>query len=351
MSEQKNTSVTSMLGSEPLMPEWLLTADNKQELVADDNRNAPGALRGDVTVKLHTREVYRLFTGLDPRTHERTKSARASLFSFEKVCQTIEFAVQNDDPYADYYFYHLHQRISKTHGNLKAELTQFSEWLRHKLPDNIDYSESTSTSPTVLPVRARTKLFFLALYLAVDVDKYCRLVYLACHFALIPKSQQNQLIHDKLNAVRSITEEANKFRHTDAIRDDFAGNNARARAAIDRHGFVLKEEFLRGETRSTLAPEITRRPELDEQAKKVVDSDIKRVTEDPLLQLPGDSSPNGSVPLATSAAEQSPHKNTNSTPLQQGHDAQPNLIVNGETEANQTEKMGDNSEQTVQENQ
>lgn len=283
MTEQKD--IRSMQSMDSELPEWLQQTTASPVQQEDNHRGAPGALRGEVTVKLHTREAYRLFTGLDPRTHERTKGARSSLFSFEKSCQSIEFAVQNDDPYADYYFYHLHERINETHTKLKAEMKQFSEWLRNKLPDGISYSESTSQNPTVLPVRARTKLFFLALYLALDVDKYCRMVYLACHFALIPKNTQSQLIFDKLNAVRSITEEANKYRHTDAIRDDFAANNARARAAIEKHGFTLQDEFLRGDTRSTLAPEVTRRPDLDEQAKTTVEQDIKQVTEDPLLQV------------------------------------------------------------------
>lgn len=282
MTEHKDTSVTEEIGGD--LPEWMMQPAEAPAKAEEDNRDAPGALRGDVTVKLHTREAYRLFTGLDPRTHERTKGARSSLFSFEKSCQSIELAVQHDDPYADYYFYHLHERINETHSKLKAEYQQLSEWLRNKLPDNISYSESTSMKPTVLPVRARTKLFFLALYLATDVDKYCSLVYLACHFALINKNTQNQLIYDKLRAVRSITEEANKFRHTEATRDDYAANNARARAAIERHGFDLKEEFLRGDLRSNLAPEITRRPERDEAGKQAVEKDVKQVTDDPLLQ-------------------------------------------------------------------
>lgn len=290
MSEQMNEKSQQPISS-PL-PEWMTDQPvESQSKKTESNDGAPGSLRGDVQVELHTREVYRLLTGLDPRTKERTKSARASLFSFEKSCQSIEFAVQNDDPYADYYFYQLHQRINETHAALKAEIEQFSKWLRGKIPASISYSESTSQNPTILQVRAKTKLFYLGLYLALDVDVYCRMIYLACHFALIRKSTQNQLIYDKLRAVRSITEEANKYRHTDATRDDFAANNARARAAIEKHGFTLGEEFLKGELRSTLAPDIINRPENDEQGKAAVESDIKQITDDPLLQVSHDNEP------------------------------------------------------------
>lgn len=279
MSE--NEAVNDIMGT---VPEWMQGQFEQPAKPEKDNQGSPGSLRGDITVTVHTREVYRLLTGLDPQTHERTTGSSASLFNFEKTCQAVEYAVQHDDPYADYYFYHLHERINEAHTKLRKELEAFSAWLRGKLPESISYTESSSVKPTVLPVRARTKLFYLALYLATDVDKYCRLIYLACHFALIPKSTQSQLIYEKLRAVRSITEEANKFRHTEAVRDDFAANNARARAAIDKHGFTLKNEFLRGDLRSTLAPEITRRPELDVQAKEAVESVTDQVEDDPLLQ-------------------------------------------------------------------
>lgn len=315
MSE--NEAINSIMGT---TPEWMMDHAEEPAQEEKDNQGSPGSLRGDVTVTLHTREVYRLMTGLDPRSHERTKGASGSLFNFEKNCQAIEYAVQHDDPYADYYFYHLHQRINETHTKLQEELKAFSSWLRGKLPDSISYTESSSVKPTVLPVRARTKLFYLALYLATDVDKYCRLIYLACHFALIPKSTQSQLIYDKLRAVRSITEEANKFRHTEAVRDDFAANNARARAAIEKHGFTLKNEFLRGDLRSTLAPEITRRPELDAQAKEAVENVTDKVEDDPLLQ--------------TSPASDNDNSATETAPQQ---------AVNGEREGDKPE--GANTEQ------
>lgn len=266
------------------------------------------------------------------------------------LCLNPEFFVEA--------WYHLQQRLSETQSKLETELNGYVT----SYQESISYSESSSTNPTVLSVRARTKLFFLALYLAVDVDRYFRLVYLVCHFALIPKTMQNQLIHDKLNAVRSITEEASKFRHTGANRDDFASNNAGA--AIERHGFVLADEFLSGDKRSTLAPEITTRPELDEQAKKAIEFATKQVTNDPLSPstsinqpprkavdqvekaetLNPETTPTSNAQLTTSVTEQP----TNNTPQQPSEGAQEGLNPSREIEAQQTEKVGEYSEQPMQ---
>src|SRR5690606_29296722 len=68
--------------------------------------------------------------------------------------------------------------------------------------------------------------------------------------------------------LRSTFTLAQQYRYSGAIRDDFAANNAVARAAREKYGEV-PQDVLEGLRRSRFAPPIVRRSALDSNAQPV----------------------------------------------------------------------------------
>jgi len=101
-------------------------------------------------------------------------------------------------------------------------------------------------------------LGFAAVYLLADYDEIARKLILAHHTALIDRSTLERWLHEGAHALRSLFSLAQQYRYSGTQRDDFASQNAAARAAIEKFG-ELPQDVLEGTRRSRFAPPIVRR--------------------------------------------------------------------------------------------
>ena len=112
-----------------------------------------------------------------------------------------------------------------------------------------------------LPLYVGSQLGFLAVYLLADYDDLARRVILAHHTALIDRHTMERWLDEGAHLLRSTFSLAQQYRYSGTQRDDYAANNAAARAAREKYG-DLPQDVLEGTRRSRFAPPIIRRSAL-----------------------------------------------------------------------------------------
>src|SRR3546814_16341862 len=102
------------------------------------------------------------------------------------------------------------------------------------------------------------QLGFVAVYLLADYDDIARKLILAHHTALNDRSTLERWLNEGPHALSRLFSLAQQYRYSGCPRDDFAANNAAARAALAKFG-ELPQEVLEGPPRSQFAPTTARR--------------------------------------------------------------------------------------------
>jgi len=118
--------------------------------------------------------------------------------------------------------------------------------------------ENLNVQPVKLPLFINAQLGFAAVYLLADYDDIARKLLLAHHAALIDRATLDGWLDDGAHALRSLFALSQHYRYSGCTRDDFAANNAAARAALEKFG-ELPQDVLEGTRRSRFAPPIVRR--------------------------------------------------------------------------------------------
>jgi integrating conjugative element protein (TIGR03761 family) len=129
------------------------------------------------------------------------------------------------------------------------------------VPPALTLGENLNVQPIKLPLFVSSQLGFMAVYLLADYDDLARRLILAHHTALIDRSTLERWLNDGAHALRSLFSMAQQYKYSGAQRDDFAANNAVARAAREKYG-DLPQDVLEGTRRSRFAPPIHRRSPL-----------------------------------------------------------------------------------------
>ena len=224
--------------------------------------NNLGALRSNIKLTLHTRPAVNLWQGRTI-TNPDPKEQRASIIGiprFAEIARQLESSSSNDDPYADFWFGEIYQRISGAREYIREQEKQIDEIIADNIPEGFEVSTALSLSPLTVPVAVGSILGFLAIYLVADFDKLARKVMQASHIALITRKVAENIQERAKREIRGALTLVTRWHFTGATRDDFAANNQRARMAVDRMG-PLSDDILHGINRHPAAPELRRKNE------------------------------------------------------------------------------------------
>jgi integrating conjugative element protein (TIGR03761 family) len=121
--------------------------------------------------------------------------------------------------------------------------------------------DNLNVRPISLPLFVNSQLGFLAVYLLAQYDELARRLLLAHHTALIDRRTLERWLDEGAHLLRSTFTLAQQYRYSGTQRDDFAANNAAARAAREKYG-EMPTDVLEGTRRSRYAPPIVRRSPL-----------------------------------------------------------------------------------------
>jgi integrating conjugative element protein (TIGR03761 family) len=216
-----------------------------------------GSLRSAMSLTLHTHHASRIWHG---RAASGGKPAIVGLNGFIAAMNKMKRGAEQDDPYSDWWMLRIEEKLEQTKAALQALREQVDQALA-AVPPALSLGENLNVQPVKLPLFVNAQLGFAAVYLLADFDDLARKLILAHHTALIDRSTLERWLNDGAHALRSLFSLAQQYRYSGCTRDDFAANNAAARAALEKFG-PLPQDVLEGTRRSGFAPPIMRRGNL-----------------------------------------------------------------------------------------
>jgi len=213
-----------------------------------------GSLRSAMSLTLHTYYASRIWHG---RARAEGRAGIIGLNGYISIVQKMKRGSEQDDPYSDWWMLRLEEKTTQTRATLEALRQQVDEALTN-IPETLSLGANLNVQPVKLPLYVHAQLGFLAIYLLADYDEIARKLILAHHAALIDRSTLERWLNEGGHALRSLFTLAQHYRYSGTTRDDFAANNAAARAALEKFG-AIPQDILEGTRRSRFAPPIVRR--------------------------------------------------------------------------------------------
>ena len=214
-----------------------------------------GSLRSAMSLTLHTHHASRIWHGRAP---SEGKPGIVGLNGFVAIMTKLKRGAEQDDPYSDWWMLRIEDKLSTTKEQLQALREQVDQALAD-VPAALSLGENLNVQPVKLPLFVASQLGFMAVYLLADYDDLARRLILAHHTALIDRSTLERWLSEGAHALRSLFSLAQQYRYSGTKRDDFAANNAAARAALEKYG-ELPQDVLEGTRRSRFAPPLLHRP-------------------------------------------------------------------------------------------
>jgi len=225
----------------------------------------PGRVKTHGKFIIHTHLAHRLFYGrrkgvevveVDGKEIRKTIMPIIGVVRFGTNINTIYDMAQLDDPYADAKLLEIENSFIAIRKQLDTNIQALAQILGDTSEMNI--TPAFSIKPITLPLEFRTPYFG---YEATRIVKYFdRLVLLALttkQTGDILDSDWNRIVNKTGTKIRGVFLLSSQYHVTGVVRDDFAANNGRARAAIEKYG-ELPQDILEGKRRAKHAPKIRR---------------------------------------------------------------------------------------------
>ncbi|SFT71291.1 PFL_4669 family integrating conjugative element protein [Paraburkholderia aspalathi] len=216
-----------------------------------------GSLRSAMALTLHTHHASRIWHG---RAAAEGRPGIIGLNGFVSIMNKMKRGAEQDDPYSDFWMLRIEDKLAETKARLQTVHEQVDQALAAR-PASLSVSENLNVQPVKLPLFINAQLGFMAVYLLADYDDLARHLILAHHTAMIDRSTLERWLNEGAHALRSLFALAQQYKYSGTQRDDFAANNAAARAALEKFG-PLPQDVLEGTRRSRFAPPIVRRSPL-----------------------------------------------------------------------------------------
>lgn len=220
-----------------------------------------GALRSTMQLTLHTHHAARVWHG---RAAAEGRPGIIGLNGFVAIMNKMKRGAEQDDPYSDGWMLRIEDKLTQTKATLQTLREQVDQALAD-VPPALTLGDNLNIQPVRLPLFINAQLGFMAVYLLADYDDLARRLILAHHTAMIDRRTLERWLNEGAHALRSLFSLAQQYRYSGTQRDDFAANNAAARAAREKFG-ELPQDVLEGTRRSRFAPPIVRRSPLAQRA-------------------------------------------------------------------------------------
>jgi len=233
-----------------------------------------GSLRSNMSLTLHTHHASRIWHGRAPSERQ---AAIVGLNGYIVAMNKMKRGSEQDDPYSDWWMLRIEDKLDQTKVTLQILREQVEQVLIN-VPPALDLGENLNVQPVKLPLFISAQLGFAAVYLLAEYDDIARKLLLAHHAALIDRATLDGWLNDGAHALRSLFALAQHYRYSGCTRDDFAANNAAARAALEKFG-ELPQDVLEGIRRSRFAPPIVRRQGL-QASRTSTDNALELAAED-----------------------------------------------------------------------
>jgi len=199
---------------------------------------SPGALRGEATLTINTRQAQRLFLGRPVKTHDgrQVHPGVIGVRRFATLVRQVIVGARADDPYADLCLIQLDHEFKAASSRL-AEMRQHTE-RRLTVRPAVDVAIAVSIDPIVVPLRFHNQYAYRAAYLVADYDQLAAAVLSAHHGALMARPECEKLLNRGRRLARRVFSVPLRYRFSGASRQDVLQMTARGGAALEKFGPV-----------------------------------------------------------------------------------------------------------------
>lgn len=226
-----------------------------------------GRLTSNINIVLHTYEAISLFNGSKRQTDTdgmnqvegKKRYTPHNMTMLSSAMMMMEGDIRHDNPFADYWFDSVMQRLVALDEQLDQKLVSITEFMKNKVPEGFSSSLSESENPVAYQVKTGSRAYYKFLYVVLKVDQVVRLIMLAYHICLIDNNARWSHIREIMTSFRSLISAAATYRHHEVDRNDVATNNQRAQQALlayEKLGIIPTHQHMIGEQRSPFAPDI-----------------------------------------------------------------------------------------------
>jgi integrating conjugative element protein (TIGR03761 family) len=208
--------------------------------------SSPGKLKTKGSVVIHTRSAHDLFYG---RRGDRESgvSQIVGLTLFATNANNLSLLCKRDDPYAEAALIKIENLFDDIQKDLSNKIIHLNSILDNMGGVTIDFHESED--PITIPLEFGTPYGYIATRCLSQYDKLVTLAYSAQHTGLISQKDWHCYVTETRTKLRHIFHLSTQYKFSGASRNDFASDNAVARAAIEKFG-VLPPQILEREVRA-----------------------------------------------------------------------------------------------------
>lgn len=217
---------------------------------------SPGPVVPKASLRLHTIIAYQLFFGRNDA--QRKRDYHDPCFAtYAANLSTLWRLAQDGDPYADAALLRIEAQMEEVRAKVKKLIAWLEDLLISLGEVGIQFDSQESLRPVDVPISFKTTHAAASIQILGLVDQAIQKALAARHFGLVMDEDWQQVLARSVKPMRTLFTLAN-FRASGTKRDDFAANNARAQAAIEKFG-VLPEDVLTGELRPKMGPRLAAR--------------------------------------------------------------------------------------------
>ncbi|MCE2573831.1 PFL_4669 family integrating conjugative element protein [Motilimonas eburnea] len=231
-----------------------------------------GALTSEVSISLQTKQIYSVWVGKTRKQAEQERKLEINkckvihsvmgVPSFFKLATELEAAIKQDDPFADYVFYQLHEAINLERHEVKVQVDNLNVYISDRIPSAMSMTQTYSVEPANIPLNINSRIGFVLVYLVLEVDELVKLILLGKHCSLISDFNARDAVFKAKKRIRRVINLVHRFKKTEVTRDDVKLNSTRAKKAFAMMSNIeLPVEFINGTKRSPLAPAILSVPD------------------------------------------------------------------------------------------
>lgn len=275
------------------------------EILRPADQERPGPVQPKATIRLHTFIGHQLFFGRQQDT-SRPGNGRDQCFTlFAGNLNSLWTCSMADDPYADARLLQVEEQIDRVKAQLKDLMALMDDLLASMEDAGIRAEAQSSVRPVDVPIGFRAVQAAVAVQLLGLTDRVILKALAAKHFGLVTSQDWQRILSQTVTPMRHMFE-LSRFRASGATRDDFAANNARARAALEKLG-QLPDDILQGSRRPKLGPNPSRSLVFSDNSEPASMDDsmlaqsLKSLDQKWMANIPHPSTE--AVPLSLTAAE------------------------------------------------
>lgn len=215
----------------------------------------PGPVIPKAIIRLHTFIGHNLFFG---NAEKKDRPYREPAFTlYASTLNAVWAAAQNDDPYADATLLQIEDQIDRVKVMLNELLSTLSGLIESLESAGIQAVSHASIRPIDVPIAFRTVHAAVSIQLLGLTDQVIQKALMARHFGMVTAQDWQRILKSSVSPMRHLFSMSARFRASGATRDDFAANNARAAAAMEKLG-QLPQDVLAGTRRPKLGPRQSR---------------------------------------------------------------------------------------------